>query len=82
MKHNLKLATIIVSAGLLSWPVAASAMTEAADVCIDALRATNLPDAKAGGEILSNSFSEAGTLVKYATPAEQYGDALLTKTGP
>lgn len=38
------------------------AMSDADNVCIDALRATGTPDAQ-GGEILSSSFSEAGTLV-------------------
>ncbi|PYG31109.1 hypothetical protein [Pelagimonas varians] len=40
----------------------AMAMTDADNACIDALRATGTPDAQ-GGEILSSSFSEAGTLV-------------------
>lgn len=40
----------------------AMAMTDADNACIDALRATGVPDAQ-GGEILSSSFSEAGTLV-------------------
>lgn len=58
MSVTITLALALVPAGM----TVASAMTEAADACIDALRATGTPDAQAG-EVLSSSFSEAGTLV-------------------
>jgi hypothetical protein len=35
----------------------------AIDGCIDRLRATGGPDARAGGEVLSSEFSQAGTIV-------------------
>lgn len=38
-------------------------MSPAVDGCIDQLREVGGPDAKAGGEVLSTQFSEAGTLV-------------------
>jgi hypothetical protein len=42
----------------------ASADEQAAiDGCIDALRATGLPDAQSGGEVLSREWSQAGTVV-------------------
>ncbi|MFD0980311.1 hypothetical protein [Tropicimonas aquimaris] len=46
----------------LAMPSLVYAMSEASDACIDALRATGTPDAQ-GGEVLSSSYSEAGTLV-------------------
>lgn len=36
---------------------------DAIDGCIDRLRAVGGPDARAGGEVLSSEYSEAGTLV-------------------
>lgn len=52
----------VLLGALSAVPALASENMEAADACIDALRATGTPDAQ-GGEILSSEFSEAGTLV-------------------
>ncbi|TMV05488.1 hypothetical protein FGK63_15680 [Ruegeria sediminis] len=57
-----RFANALLLAGCLVTPALASENMEAADACIDALRATGTPDAK-GGEVLSSTFSEAGTVV-------------------
>jgi hypothetical protein len=61
MQTRLHHAVVIAA---LCAPGAASADEQAAiDGCIDRLRATGGPDARAGGEVLSSEFSQAGTLV-------------------
>lgn len=57
-----KITHLSAAAMLAVSAVPAMAMSDADNACIDALRATGTPDAQAG-EILSSSFSEAGTLV-------------------
>jgi hypothetical protein len=55
---------ITATAGAVGFTSAAIADEQAAiDGCIDRLRAEGAPDARAGGEILSSEYSEAGTLV-------------------
>lgn len=61
----MKKTLISTATSLLFFALPAMAdMSPAVDGCIDQLRKVGGPDAKAGGEVLSTQFSEAGTLVK------------------
>lgn len=59
--YSLLLAALLAAIGT---PLSAIAgEQDAIDGCIDQLRKVGGPDARAGGEVLSSEFSEAGTLV-------------------
>lgn len=60
--------TVFVGLSLTSLQAMASEGTEAADACIDQLRAIGGPDAQGGGEILSSEVSQTGTLVVLRDP--------------
>lgn len=60
MTRHSALGACLLALNLLTLP--AQAMTDAADACIDKLRAVGGPDG-ASGTVLSSRFSEAGTLV-------------------
>lgn len=62
LKDNSRTFTAALAIPCLMASTAAADMTPAAEACIDRLRAVGGPDGQ-GGEVLSTSFSEAGTLV-------------------
>ncbi|WP_299348633.1 hypothetical protein [uncultured Shimia sp.] len=55
---------LLIVAGLLLGSPALADMSPAVDGCIDQLRKVGGPDARNGGEVLSQQYSQAGTLVK------------------
>ena len=57
------LATCVAVTVLGATASASAGEQDAIDGCIDRLRSVGGPDARAGGEVLSSEFSQAGTLV-------------------